>query len=622
MWGQIDGKAKITIAKEALNELVDELPGDLHVGLVAYGHRVKGDCGDIEMLIPLGPLDAKLMKNKIKGLNAKGMTPLSESVRQAAEALRYTEEKATVILVSDGLENCHADPCGVAAELAMSGVDFTMHVIGFDISKEEQTQLRCLADNTGGQFLAAENAQSLSSALAQTVSKAKEPAKAVVEDPGTAQLNAPASVPAGARFEIEWQGPDSRNDHISIASKQDQDQTYRHYVHTERGNPARLTAPGTPGDYELRYMHAQSGKVIGRADIVVTPVHATLQSPGSVQAGQEFAVSWSGPGYEEDYIALCLPGDDDHVHQQSNLTQRGNPAQLRAPADPGTYELRYVMGTDNQVLAREPLVVEGVGAKVEAPEFVDMAAEFLIEWQGPNYPGDFISIALPEEMGSSYKAYEYTERGNPLKLRAPSDSGKYEVRYVLGQDYKVLATTPVTVLGIVANVEAPESVDAAAELTVAWQGPNNPGDFISIALPDETGSSYEAYEYTERGNPLKLRAPSDPGQYEARYVLGQGYKILATTPINVLPVTAQVEAPESVEASVEFTVAWQGPNNPGDFISIALPDDTGSSYNAYEYTERGNPVKLPAPSEPGRYEVRYVLGQGYKVLIKAPLTVR
>jgi hypothetical protein len=53
MWGQIDGKAKISIAKEALRELIDSLPADLQVGLSVYGHRREGDCKDIEMLRPI-----------------------------------------------------------------------------------------------------------------------------------------------------------------------------------------------------------------------------------------------------------------------------------------------------------------------------------------------------------------------------------------------------------------------------------------------------------------------------------------------------------------------------------------------------------------------------------------
>jgi Ca-activated chloride channel homolog len=50
------------------------------------------------MMIPAGPLDRRAMKSKIAALSPKGKTPLSEAVKQAAQALRYTEEKATVIL--------------------------------------------------------------------------------------------------------------------------------------------------------------------------------------------------------------------------------------------------------------------------------------------------------------------------------------------------------------------------------------------------------------------------------------------------------------------------------------------------------------------------------------------
>ncbi|MEW6441162.1 MAG: VWA domain-containing protein [bacterium] len=622
MWGQIEGTAKIVIAKKVLNDLIDGLPQEMQVGLFAYGHRTKGDCQDIEMLVPVGPLDRKALKARIAALNAKGKTPLSAAVQQAAKALRYTEEKATVILVSDGLETCHADPCGLAAELAMSGVDFTVHVVGFDVTKEEQAQLRCLADKTGGLFLAAGNAQSLRDALTQTVAKSKEPPKPVVEDPGTAKLTAPASVPAGSEFEVQWQGPDSRNDYIAIARKDHKDRAYRHYVYTEKGNPACLRAPGDTGDHELRYVHAQTGKVIGKADIKVTPVEASLKPPASAQVAREFDVAWEGPDYEGDYIAICRPEDPDDAYQNYSYTRGGHPARLRAPSDAGTYEVRYIMATDTKVLARALVAIEGVGAKVEVPEFVDMAAEFEVRWQGPNNPGDYISIALPGGDGNAYKAYTYTKQGTPLKLRAPSDPGQYEVRYILDQGRKILARTPITVLGVVAYVEPPESAAAAAQFEVRWQGPNNPGDYISIALPGSDGNAYKAYTYTKQGTPLKLRAPSDPGPYEVRYVLNQGNKILAKAPITIQAVTAQVQAPESAAAAAQFEVSWQGPNNPGDYISIALPGSEGNAYKAYTYTREGTPLKLRAPSDPGPYEVRYILDQGRKILARAPISIQ
>ncbi len=169
MWGQIDGVAKIEIARDVIGGLLDGWSPNLQLGVMAYGHRVKGSCDDIETLIDVGPVDRAAVMSKVNAINPKGKTPISASVRKAAEALKYTEEKATVILVSDGLETCNADPCALASELEAAGVDFTTHVVGFDITEEEKAGLSCLAKNTGGRFISASNANELTTALAETV---------------------------------------------------------------------------------------------------------------------------------------------------------------------------------------------------------------------------------------------------------------------------------------------------------------------------------------------------------------------------------------------------------------------------------------------------------------------
>jgi Ca-activated chloride channel family protein len=119
----------------------------------------------------------------VNRLNPKGKTPLTEAVRKAAEALKYTEEKATVILVTDGIETCEADPCAVASELEKLGVDFTAHVVGFGLSEEEGKQVACLAENTGGLYLQAGDAAELTDALTKTVAAAPpEPEQVALED--------------------------------------------------------------------------------------------------------------------------------------------------------------------------------------------------------------------------------------------------------------------------------------------------------------------------------------------------------------------------------------------------------------------------------------------------------
>lgn len=173
MWGQIDGQPKIEIARGALGDLLAGWEQTSGLGLIAYGHRRKGDCGDIETLVDPATGGPEAVREAVEGLNPKGKTPLSAAVRQAARQLRHVEEPASVILISDGRESCDADPCSVGAELERTGVDFTAHVIGFDVEGSEQSGLRCLAENTGGRFFAADQAESLNTALSQAAEQVR-----------------------------------------------------------------------------------------------------------------------------------------------------------------------------------------------------------------------------------------------------------------------------------------------------------------------------------------------------------------------------------------------------------------------------------------------------------------
>ncbi len=175
MWGQVEGTPKITIARDVIQGLLNDWNSNVELGVTAYGHREKGNCSDIETLVPVGAVDGDQVMSAIGSLNPKGKTTLTDAVRQAAETLKYTEERATVLLVSDGKETCDADPCAAAAELEANGIDFTVHVVGFDLTDEEKEQLQCIADNTGGKFLSADNAPELHVAMEKTVQLVAEP---------------------------------------------------------------------------------------------------------------------------------------------------------------------------------------------------------------------------------------------------------------------------------------------------------------------------------------------------------------------------------------------------------------------------------------------------------------
>jgi Ca-activated chloride channel family protein len=169
MWGTVPGGVKIDIAKKVIADLVPSIADGVEIGLMAYGHRKKGDCEDIELLVPPGAGNREAILKAVQGIVPKGKTPLCDSVLMAANYLKFGEDKASVILVSDGIETCGKDPCAVGAQLAAQGIDFVCHVVAFDIAKEKNAGLDCLSSETGGLYLEAKDADGLKDALNQAV---------------------------------------------------------------------------------------------------------------------------------------------------------------------------------------------------------------------------------------------------------------------------------------------------------------------------------------------------------------------------------------------------------------------------------------------------------------------
>ncbi len=175
MWGQLDGKTKKDIASEVLATTVSSLPENQNIGLMAYGHREKGDCNDIELLINLNNSSKTSITNSVSKINALGKTPLARSAAQAINSLKESGTKATIILITDGIESCDGNICDVVAKAKADGIDFKLHIVGFGLKEAETEQLKCAADAGGGNYYNAADASGLGEGLieatTQTVDK-------------------------------------------------------------------------------------------------------------------------------------------------------------------------------------------------------------------------------------------------------------------------------------------------------------------------------------------------------------------------------------------------------------------------------------------------------------------
>ena len=199
----------------------------------------------------------------------------------------------------------------------------------------------------------------------------------------------------------------------------------------------------------------------------------------------------------------------------------------------------------------------------------------------------------------------------------PPKPGQYEIRYVLDQGDTVLMTHPITVTEASVSLDAPAEARIGASIPVTWAGPDEDRDYIAVSEVGESG--YINYTYTREGSVLRIQMPPVPGEYEIRYVLGQGDTKLASIPIKVTPATVLLEAPDEAGVGETISVIWEGPDERSDYISVAK---IGGRYINYAYTNRGNPASIQMPTEPGDYEIRYVLDQRTTILLTRPITVK
>ncbi|WP_162344090.1 vWA domain-containing protein [Cyclobacterium salsum] len=165
MWGQLEGRTKMEIAAEVLTNSVNGLRKNQKIGLVAYGHRNKGDCGDVEFLVDFENGTKTGFNTALHSIKPLGMTPLAYATSLVIDQLRDSKAKATVILVTDGIESCDGNICEVVRQAKKEGIDFRLHIIGFGLVDEDTEPLKCAALAGEGRYFPATDAVDLGAVL-------------------------------------------------------------------------------------------------------------------------------------------------------------------------------------------------------------------------------------------------------------------------------------------------------------------------------------------------------------------------------------------------------------------------------------------------------------------------
>jgi len=400
MWGKVEGKSKITIAKEALGDLIRGWNDDIEVGLTVYGHRRKGDCNDIETLIPIGRVDKSAMLKRVASIMPKGKTPIAKSLKQVASALRDVEDETTIILISDGKESCDPDPCAVAASLKEQGINVVAHVIGFHVDKATDKQLGCIAQATGGRYFSADNAAALNQAMESITKQVAAPKpKPVVkrnvlevtvsETEGGAPVDAKCYVTDANKTRQRYMGVSkdkaatkwlalgdytlrctrgSLHKEIPVTIRADE-KTAVHLVMGETGEVA-ITASETPksasievscsifkGHWGIRTnKHKAVVRRLGEGNYTLTCSYNQIKKsmPFTIKAGETTNVHMvmgssgtvkvvaSEQETNQQVVAVCSVQDANKTHRWNIITKRNRAAQKQLPAGQYTLRCQYV----------------------------------------------------------------------------------------------------------------------------------------------------------------------------------------------------------------------------------------------------------------------------------------
>lgn len=174
------GETRIEAAKQVLNGVIDAIPEreGINVGFRVYGHKGSNteagkaeSCRSTELRVPIAGVDKEALREEVAAYEPVGWTPITLSLREAEEDFPPAAEDVinAIVLVTDGLETCGPEPCAAARNLKRGDAAVTTHVIGFALAPEEQQNLQCIVDESGGLLLGAGSAEELRAALFQVL---------------------------------------------------------------------------------------------------------------------------------------------------------------------------------------------------------------------------------------------------------------------------------------------------------------------------------------------------------------------------------------------------------------------------------------------------------------------
>jgi Ca-activated chloride channel homolog len=438
MWAELEGRTRIEVARDVLADYLAGRDMSRPLGVVAYGHRKRGDCTDIETLFAAGVHGADDVSARLNALNPKGKTPISDALREAAKQVPRTAEEADIVLITDGIETCVPDVCAIADELAESGIKIRAHVVGFGLSEAEADTLACIPGRTGGKLLRPGTGQELADALKQTET-------VVAEEQPAVSAEVKLFIQLGNNGMPERYSWSLRNEDTGIVTELAEltgDARYSPFVlDLEQGRYTALlsTANGSgEAGFEIRDPESRSIEValagdlpdislINRGPYLAghnASIDLTINREGLNVGGADFQLTLyrAKPNGDPDGSAVTWSYVSGSAGRKANA--------LALPPEPGVFIVTLERG-DGTIVASTRIESQADPAvRLVVPSVVAPGAEITFESFGGQGSSDLVRIQQDgADVGWASTLVSIAE-GNPLI--APEAEGTYDLVYEMG----------------------------------------------------------------------------------------------------------------------------------------------------------------------------------------------
>ena len=348
---------RIEAAKQAASALMEALPDGTPTALVTYGANTDDrpesqelSCRDITVLQPIAAAESGGgISTAVNGLAPGGFTPIGRALEVAdAEAAGVDADgEKSIVLISDGEDTCgDPTPCEAARSIKQAQPEVVISTIGF---KSDVAELACVARETGGLYLTADNVDQL---LSRVVAAQN------------ASAGASALTPTGrSGIELGQHFDEIRSAHADFPGQADGvlegDLTVIRWVDCDwvfdgdgRLVEIRDTQGGTidgpgVGDPTTEFRRAYGDPI----EISAAPSgQGTIELyPASISAGTAWKVISDGSGTVTTVILCsCLPGTGGTKVGAGSTGGDVSPTQLPAWAqDPGTTSVEILRPVDS-----------------------------------------------------------------------------------------------------------------------------------------------------------------------------------------------------------------------------------------------------------------------------------